>query len=273
MVNCSIVTYKHTEKEITSLLDCIFQSDINRVYVVDNSPTNKLKTLESYSNQVVYIFNNSNVGYGIAHNIAIKKSIEMSANYHVVINPDISFEKGLLDQLVQVMEEHRDYGQLMPKVTYQNGELQYLCRLIPTPWDYICKRYLPFGWAKKRANKFMLKFTGYEIPMNVPILSGCFMFFRVDALREVGLFDERFFMYPEDDDITRRMHMKYKTMYYPFLHVFHGYEAAPYKNLRMHFVLLKNMIKYFNKWGWIFDKNRHKVNKQVLEELNYKVHK
>ncbi|EYE54595.1 glycosyltransferase, group 2 family domain protein [Bacteroides fragilis str. S6L5] len=168
------------------------------------------------------------------------------------------------------MDKNKDYGQLMPKVVYQNGELQYLCRLIPTPWDYICKRYLPFKYAKKHADKFMLKFTGYNTIMNVPILSGCFMFLRVSALKEIGLFDERFFMYPEDDDLTRRMHMKYKTIYYPYLQVCHGYEAAPYKSLKMHFILLYNMVKYFNKWGWLFDKNRREINKKVLMELDYK---
>ncbi len=270
MVNCSIVTYRHTSEEITLLLDCILKSCVNKIYIIDNSPTDELKVIRNYSEHIIYIFNDSNVGYGVAHNMALRKSIEENVDYHVVINPDISFEKGLLNRLALIMDKNKDYGQLMPKVVYQNGELQYLCRLIPTPWDYICKRYLPFKYAKKHADKFMLKFTGYNTIMNVPILSGCFMFLRVSALKEIGLFDERFFMYPEDDDLTRRMHMKYKTIYYPYLQVCHGYEAAPYKSLKMHFILLYNMVKYFNKWGWLFDKNRREINKKVLMELDYK---
>lgn len=269
VINCSIVAYKHSTEDIIRLVDCILKSKINIIYIIDNSPTDDLKSISSYSSKLVYIFNNSNVGYGIAHNIAMHQSLMMSADYHVVINPDISFNAGLLDDIARVMAENPLFGQLMPKVTYANGELQYLCRLIPTPWDYVCKRYFPFDWAKKRADRFMLKFTGYNEIMNVPILSGCFMFFRVSALKEVGLFDERFFMYPEDDDITRRMHEKYQTIYYPKLNVFHGYEAAPYKSLRMHWVLIKNMIKYFNKWGWIWDKRRKEINRKVLEELGY----
>lgn len=270
MINCSVVTYKHTIEEISSLLNCILKNHVDKVFVIDNSPTNVLTSISNYSNQVVYIFNNSNVGYGIGHNIAIRESIKMGADYHVVINPDILFEENLLDNIASIMDENKDYGQLMPKVVYENGELQFLCRLIPTPWDYACKRYLPFKWARKRADKFMLKFTGYDKIMNVPILSGCFMFFRVEALKQIGLFDERFFMYPEDDDITRRMHMRYKTIYYPNLYVYHGYEAAPYKSIRMHLILLWNMIKYFNKWGWFFDQNRRLINKKVLKDLGDK---
>lgn len=268
-INISIVTYKHSLEEIISVVDCILKNRINTIYIVDNSPTDDLRSISKYSPQLVYIFNNANVGYGIAHNIAIRESLKDGVDYHVVINPDISFNAGLLDDIAKVMNDNPCFGQLMPKVTYANGELQYLCRLIPSPWDYVCKRYLPFNCAKKRADRFMLKFTRYDSIMNVPILSGCFMFFRVSVLKEVGLFDERFFMYPEDDDITRRIHEKYQTVYYPELNVFHGYEAAPYKSLRMHWVLIRNMIKYFNKWGWIWDQRRKETNRKVLEELGY----
>lgn len=267
IINCSIVTYRHSFEEIAAVVDSILKSEVNVIYIIDNSPTDELKALVNYFPKLRYVFQNANVGYGIAHNVAMRESIEQDADYHVVINPDIVFGAHLLNDIADVMEKHQDYGQLMPKVVYANGELQYLCRLIPTPWDYICKRYLPFKWAKKRADRFMLKFTGYDKIMNVPILSGCFMFFRVSALKRIGLFDERFFMYPEDDDLTRRMHEQYKTIYYPKLSVVHGYEAAPYKSIRMHIVLIKNMIKYFNKWGWFFDKKRRMTNKKVFSEL------
>ena len=268
-INCSVVTYKHSSEEIISLVDCILESDVNTIYIIDNSPTDDLRSIARYSPKLIYVFQNANVGYGIAHNVAIRESLKVNVDYHVVINPDILFGAGLLNDIAEVMEKNPQYGQLMPKITYKNGELQYLCRLIPTPWDYVCKRYLPFDWAKKRADRFMLKFTGYNEVMNLPILSGCFMFFRVNALKEVFLFDERFFMYPEDDDITRRMHEKYQTVYYPVLNVYHGYEAAPYKSFKMHGVLIINMIKYFNKWGWIWDKKRKETNKKVLRDLGY----
>ena len=83
--------------------------------------------------------------------------------------------------------------------------------------DLIFKRFLPGRLTRKRLRKFQLQFTGYDKPMNVPYLSGCFMFFRMSALQEIGLFDERFFMYPEDIDITRRIHERYKTIFYPKL--------------------------------------------------------
>jgi GT2 family glycosyltransferase len=95
------------------------------------------------------------------------------------------------------------------------------------------------------------------------------MFFRTSALETIGFFDEIFFMYPEDIDITRRMHRIYKTMYYPEVSIIHAHTAESYKNLKMFFIHILNIIKYFNKWGWFFDKERREINKKVLRELNY----
>lgn len=56
MVNCSIVTYRHTSEEITLLLDCILKSCVNKIYIIDNSPTDELKVIRNYSEHIIYIF-------------------------------------------------------------------------------------------------------------------------------------------------------------------------------------------------------------------------
>jgi GT2 family glycosyltransferase len=77
-------------------------------------------------------------------------------------------------------------------------------------------------------------------------------------------------LYPEDIDITRRMHEKYKTMFYPDVQIIHAHAAESKKNIRMLLIHIINMIKYFNKWGWVFDKKRRQINKTVLNDLKYK---
>ena len=95
------------------------------------------------------------------------------------------------------------------------------------------------------------------------------MFFRISALQDIGLFDERFFMYGEDIDLSRRMHLQYRTMYYPGASIVHLHEAASYKNRRMLLIHIRNIIRYFNKWGWFFDAQRRKINRRLLKDLNY----
>lgn len=269
MVTASIVIFHQPYKEVVKVLECVLDSSVSIVYIIDNSSNDSLRIVEKISDRIRYI-HNANIGYGGAHNIAIREAIEKDSTYHVVVNPDIYFEKNTIEKLVSYLDEHPDVGQLMPKVLYPNGELQCLCKLMPTPFDLIFKRFLPGSFTGKRLNKFQLRFTGYDKEMNVPYLSGCFMFFRVTALKEIGLFDERFFMYPEDIDITRRMHRKYKTMFFPSVSIIHAHAAASRTNFKMLKVHVFNMIKYFNKWGWVWDKERKQVNSALLKELGYK---
>lgn len=268
MITASLVIYHNTKTDINKLLSCVLSSPIDKLFIVDNSRNDLYRSLESRSEKIIYI-HNENIGYGASHNIAIREAIESGAKYHVVLNPDIYFDDGTIESIVEYMDKNEDVGQLMPKVFYPNGELQYLCKMIPTPFDLIFKRFLPSSLTGKRLYKFQLRFTGYDKIMNVPYLSGCFMFFRVAALENVGLFDERFFMYPEDIDITRRMHRCYKTIFHPGVSIVHAHAAASKSSKRMLKIHILNMIKYFNKWGWFFDKERRKVNNELLKELNY----
>ena len=103
--------------------------------------------------------------------------------------------------------------------------------------------------------------------MEVPCLSGCFMFIRTKVLREVGLFDERFFMYMEDVDLSRRIHRRFRTVYYPAAAVYHEYEKGSYKSATLLAHHLLSAIKYFNKWGYVFDKERRDINERTLKHL------
>ena len=269
-ISASIVLYKN-DKTVFETIRCILQTKLNIIlYLIDNSPSNKLEAeLAEFVNlpQVEYVFNNNNIGFGAAHNIAIKKSL-INSKYHIVINPDVIFKAGVIETLFDFMEGNHEVGHVMPKVIYTDGSTQYVAKLLPDPSDLIFKRFLPLGFLQKQLDIFQLKFTGYDKIMEVPYLSGCFMFLRTGALQKVGIFDERFFMYPEDIDLTRRIHQQYKTLFYPFVYVVHAHEKASYKNLKMLFIHLLNMIRYFNKWGWFFDKERKAVNKKTMLQFN-----
>lgn len=270
MQTASIVLYNNSKSDIATVIGCADRSSISTIYVVDNSPLDNLRNFViELSPKVKYFHGQGNVGYGAAHNVAIREAIDCGANYHVVLNPDILFNNGTIEELTQYMDSNSDVGQIMPKVFYPNGELQHLCKLIPTPFDLIFKRFFPAKLTQHRLKTFQLQFTGYNKIMNVPYLSGCFMLFRISALKQIGLFDEQFFMYPEDIDITRRMHEQYKTIFYPNVSIIHAHAADSKTSRRMLKVHIVNMIKYFNKWGWIFDSKRRKINREVLKELNH----
>ena len=267
MITASIVAYHTPVDELTHLLDCIIQSKIDTLYLIDNSSNDSLRELGNKSSKIVYIYSD-NLGYGHGHNIAIQRAIEKNSDYHVVINPDVYWEEAVIEELQMFMDTHLDCGLVMPKVLYPNGELQYLCKLLPTPMDLFVRRFLPFkGLQQKRDARFELHFSGYDKIMEVPSLSGCFMFIRVEVLKKVGMFDERFFMYAEDFDLCRRIGEVSKTMYYPGVSIYHAYEKGSYKNKKLLKYHICSIIKYFNKWGWIWDKQRKRINRHALENI------
>jgi GT2 family glycosyltransferase len=273
-INVSIVLFKNDQDLVKkAIYSCVNSVLINRIYLIDNSPTDILSCLASLDSRIEYIFNNANLGFGKAHNIALKRSIEENIPYHLVLNPDVYFEKGVLEELYNFMEANKDIGLVMPKVLYPDGNIQYLCKLLPTPLDLFGRRFLNFGPFKKIVEKrnevYELRFTGYDKIMEVPYLSGCFMFIRTEVLKKVGLFDERFFMYLEDTDLSRRIHRVAKTVYYPYVHVYHEYGKGSYKSLKLLYYHIKSAIKYFNKYGWFFDKERQEVNKRILKKLGW----
>lgn len=211
----------------------------------------------------------ANRGYGAGHNIAIRQVLD-EAQFHFVLNPDVYFEPEELEKMLRFMHSDPSIGQLMPKVIYPDGSPQYLCKLVPSPADLFLRRFA-IGPLKRIADQrsalFELRHTNYDKIMNVPYLSGCFMLFRTSALRHVGLFDERFFMYPEDIDITRRMHAEFRTVFFPGATVVHDHAKESYRSFRALRVHVWNSIKYFNKWGWIRDAQRARFNRETMHQI------
>ncbi len=267
MITASIVTFHTSRRDLSRLIDCVMKSIIERLFIIDNSSNDQLRDFVKNNSRITYI-HSLNLGYGSGHNVAIREAIETGADYHVVLNPDIYWEDDVIGKLYAYMEEHQEVGQIMPKILYPGGETQYLCKLLPTPMDLIGRRFIPLATLQKRLDyNYELQWTGYNKIMEVPSLSGCFMFLRCSVLKDTGGFDERYFMYAEDLDLCRRIGEVSHTIFYPHTSVVHEYEKGSYKNKKLLKYHMKSIIKYFNKWGWIFDSRRDRKNKYCISTI------
>ena len=272
MITASIVLYKNDVLILSEAINSYLNSSSQgTLFLIDNSPTTELENIVR-NKRIVYIHNPSNPGFGAAHNIAIRKSIELGVDYHLVLNPDVYFYVDVLEKIIKFMDENPQIGNLMPKVLYPNGNVQYLCKLLPTPYDWIGRRFNPFKKLVERRNElFELKFTNYDKVMEVPYLSGCFMFLRLSAIKEIGYFDENIFMYGEETDLCRRLIAGgYKTVFYPKVIIYHHFEKGSHKSWRLTKIGIQSAIYYFNKWGWFFDRERVRINKGALNKLGYR---
>lgn len=277
MVTASIVTYKHHLLDIEPVLQSLLAAPVEAIYVIDHS-ADELPALQSEiaeyirvmgigQGKIQYIAHENN-GYGGGHNVGIRKGMELGSTFHLVANPDIWFGKSVIPALIQYMDDNPDVGQIMPKILYPDGEVQRLAKLLPTPLDIFGRLCLPRKLIEKRNARYELHDSDFNKIMNAPYLSGCFMFFRMEALQKVNLFDEHLFMYAEDIDITRRIHALYKTLYFPSECVYHKFSRASHRSLKLFYIHVTNIIMYFNKWGWWNDKERTLFNQQILNELN-----
>ncbi len=266
MVSASIVTYHTPSADLAASLRCIFSDGVDKVYVVDNASEKRVRDIVGVFPGAEYIAN-ENTGFGSGHNMAVRLASAAGMEYHLVANADTFWKPGVISALREYLDANPDVALATPKVFYPDGRLQYTAKLCPTPLDLIFKRFLPPSMTKRRMERFQLAFTGYDRIMDVPYMHGCFMFFRMKPLVECGMFDERFFMYPEDIDITRRLHERYRTVFYPYVSIVHAHAAASRTNFRMLCIHIANMIKYFNKWGWICDPRRREANRRLLAQL------
>lgn len=262
----SIVTYENFELLTQTISSCLNTQLKTKVYVIDNSDNDRIRH-SCLDSRIEYIFTEYNMGYGSANNIALREAIDYS-KYHLVLNPDIYFPSNALIDLYNFMEANDNVGLVMPTICNLDGTNQYLCKLLPNPYDLLIRRFFPIRALKRKRNRtFELRFTNYNQVMDISFLSGCFMFLRTEAIKKVGLFDERFFLYMEDVDLCRRIHKYFRTVFYPDAHVYHQNGKGSYKNLQLLKHHIFSAIKYFNKWGWFVDEERKSINKKILNDL------
>jgi GT2 family glycosyltransferase len=266
-ISASVVLYKTNPSDLKKVIGSfeLLESQV-LIYLIDNSPTDELRSFSGDS--IIYIHNPSNPGFGTAHNIAIQKAIFNNIQYHFIVNPDIYFYGDVITPMVDFMRSHPDVGMMMPQILNEDGSVQNLPKLLPSPYSILMRKIKrPNALFKKFISNYELRFVDKELIYTAPILSGCFTLLNLKAIKEVGSYDDEFFMYFEDWDLSRRIQQKYKTIYFPKVSVVHVYDSGANKNRNLFKIYVKSAIHYFNKWGWFFDSERNKVNKKTLQQF------
>ncbi|MFV8327790.1 glycosyltransferase [Flavobacterium sp. ZS1P14] len=266
-ITASVVLYNNDFDEISRLLRCLAVSKLAKIFIVDNSLSDRLISICS-SDKIIYIHNPTNPGFGAAHNKAIKNAIDSGSNYHFIINPDIYFEGDVISPMIDYMKNDTTIGMMMPQILNLDGTVQNLPKLLPSPLNILWRKIKKPEMAyQKFINEYELRKVPKELIYNAPILSGCFTLLNLKAIKEIGFYDDTYFMYFEDWDLSRRMHVKYKTIYFPEVSVYHGYDSGANKSSKLFKIFINSAIVYFNKWGWFFDSDRKEINKRALAQF------
>ena len=245
----SIVLFKTHISEVENLIATCLKQGAARIFIVDNSPLS-FDTFRDFpaSDLIETVRTGANLGYGRGHNLAIKRSLERF-QYHIICNPDIILAEHVFSTLVEYMDMHLDVGLCMPRLIGQDGHEQYCCRRSPVLWDYLSQIFFPNSWGLKRRHFLEMRDCDYARTMEVECLSGCFMMFRSSVLRELRGFDDRFFMYFEDFDLSMRARRVARNMFLPDTYVIHERRSAHRRSWRLRIAFACSAIRYFSKWG------------------------
>jgi GT2 family glycosyltransferase len=263
----SIVVYKTDVHEVEQSIRQFLAVPLEtHLCIIDNSPK-PLELPQLSDPRISYYFANSNLGYGRAHNIALRAS-HQKARYNLVMNTDVTYTPEVVTRLVEFMNSKPKAGLAAPKVLYPDGSLQHVCRLLPTPTNLLLRRFLPSAaWTRRADALYELRWWDHQNVANIPYFQGSFLMLRTPLCQRLGGFDERFFLYGEDIDLTRRMHGLAETLYVPEVNIIHQYRRLSSRSLLGTWYGIQNNCRYFNKWGWFFDRERQKINARATASL------
>ena len=249
VLSVCIVLY-HASSQVLRTVQCLQDSDIMlELYVVDNSPKDSMgqKVLWQCPG-ATYVPMGRNRGYGAAHNAVRDK---LRSRYHLICNPDVTFPPDLLSRMVMYMDAHPEVAVLTPHVLNEDGTEQHLPKRAPTV------RYLlggRLGRVSKRCARWRKEYTLADqtitAPVSVAFATGCFMLIRTAYFQQLGGFDERFFLYHEDSDLSRRALRKGAIVYHPDMTIVHSWNRESSRSLKATLRHMISTVRYFNLWGW-----------------------
>lgn len=266
--SCAIVCRRQRPEQVERLLAGITTGRPGLlVYLIEQGPVDTLRALAGRFG-AHYRHQRENPGHARTHNLALREAIAAGSAYHFILNPEIQIPLDGIGKLLAYMEQHPDVGLLAPRVHYPDGRLRPLCKLLPHPLELLVRRFFPLlHRSSGRLARYELHGSGYTRVMDVPALSGCFLLMRLETVQRVGLFDERFFQYFEDVDLSRRVGRIARTVFVPHVAVVHE-DGSSYRDWPMLWHRLVSGARYFNKWGWLRDAERARVNARALRAAN-----
>jgi GT2 family glycosyltransferase len=248
------VAYHPSPDEVAGLQRCLEDLDSRIGYALvvnDHLQGEPVEALAPGADHMLY--NSDNPGYGKAVNRLVSR-LDRPPPFLGVLNTDLLWSSGSFETLLHWLQRHSDVALACPQILDEAGTPQQLCKQHPTALGLFSRRFIPAKlkprWLRRYDAWYVMAEQNYTQVFEVPYLSGCCMLMRSDAFRRAGGFDERFFLYLEDADITRSLQRFGRCVHLPKASVIHGWGRGNYRNLGLMLVNLSSAWHYFRKWGW-----------------------
>ncbi|MCY9666269.1 glycosyltransferase family 2 protein [Paenibacillus alginolyticus] len=264
-MDLSIIVLNYKTRDLTlACLQSVFSSVTSYTYeaiLIDNASNDGIiPTVNDQFPQVVCIANTDNVGFSKANNQGIRIA---QGRYVLLLNSDTIVQTDTLDVMLRFMDENPNVGASGCKIVLPDGSLDKACkRGFPTP---SASFYYAFGFSKlfpkiSRFNQYQLGYLSPDDEYPIDSLVGAFMLIRREAIEQVGMLDEEFFMYGEDIDWCYRIkEAGWENYYYPRTQIVHHKGASSRrKPFKIIYEFHRAMILFHNKhyrkkYSWLMN--------------------
>ena len=219
------------------------------IIVVDNaSADGSPEAVRQSYPEVRLIVNDENYGFAKANNRGIRAS---TGDYLFLINSDVVVSESCFEKSIQHMDEHPEIGMLGPRIVGLDGKVQRSCMGYPSLWNSLC-RALALDSLFPRSRFFgshLLTFWNHDETRPVEVINGCFWVLRRSAMEQVGLLDERFFIYAEDIDWCKRFNEGgWKVVFFADVEALHyGGASSANAPIRFHIEMQRANYQYWTK--------------------------
>ena len=259
-LSACIVVYNGAEEALRAaqtVLDCTRRYPLT-LYLVDNaSPDGSGQrltaaaadgTLRTTAGQKVQVLcRPENGGFGTGHNMVLPL---LQSRVHFILNPDIQLTADTLSDLADWMAQHPGVVMARPALTFPDGRPQRLplrrCNVRAMVYRQLpCLKF----WAKYN-ERYLMADKDLTLPTEIEFCTGSFSAVDTEVFRAVGGFDEDYFMYVEDADLTQKMRTKGKAYLVPQYTAIHAWHQAAHRSLKPFLWQLRSLMRYFSKWGF-----------------------
>jgi len=203
--------------------------------------------------EAVFLDAMENNGYGAGHNKAFEKGL---GAYHLVLNPDVVLDEQALARGLQTLAQDPSIALIAPRSLDTQGREEHLAKEMPSV-GILALRAFGSKRLKRRFAEALARYENHDLPIQgdphpITLASGCCMLIRGDALRQVAGFNEAFFLYFEDYDLSLRLASCGRICRDPHMIIRHFGGEAARKGWRHIVWFTVGGVRFFNLWGWRF---------------------
>jgi GT2 family glycosyltransferase len=273
-LSIAIVCYNSNPQELRLLIGSLLAAIVElkkvrlvqpvAVFLIDNSEASglKLSLFDDLGDQTeklgvkLHLLNgHGNIGYGSAHNLVISG---LESDYHLMLNPDVVLDDQSLVEGLNYLISNKSAVMVSPTASYENGDRQYLCKRYPTVLTLFIRGFLPASWQQA----FTERLAHYEMHelytantnamprSNIPIISGCFMLCKSTALAAIKGFNDQYFLYFEDFDLSLRIAKEGDIAFVPRMRIIHGGGNTAKKGFKHITMFTLSGFRFFKSHGW-----------------------